>query len=494
MTTQNYEPSEVDARILLTGLDHCLLIHDAESKDILWANPAACRMLGFTLEELRPLKADDMSSLAEPYSRTIGRRWLQDAVDCGASRTQWMYRNKDGQDFLTEALARHVVLPEREVVLVEFRDAEREEHLKSGLERTKGRLNAFIGNMGEAILVIGFEGRISYASNSVYPQLGLHPHEVVGRKFSDFCLGASAENFARVSAECADGSGMTTCQLELHTPQGEPRWFGAACQSIDLKDDLSGTLMFLHDITDRVNADMERERDREHLNYLARYNVMGDMAMALSHELGQPLSAATNFLDGVQRRHRAGRMSTADLEFGLENAQRQIERANQILRSLRGFVGTLETSEQYVDLNSVVRDCKYFVDLVASRHSTRVDMALDPGELPVLCEKVLIGQVVLNLCRNAIEEMSRFPEDRRVVRIETARKENSAVFRVIDRGSGLSGFPEGRIFDGAFTTKVDGSGLGLALSHRIVTRQRGNIDAEENPGGGSTFSFALPLS
>ena len=485
MNTQNYEPSEADARILLTGLDHCLLMHDAESKDILWANPAACRVLGFTLEELRPLKADDMSSLAEPYSRTVGRRWLQDAVVHGASRTQWMYRNKEGQDFLTEALARHVILPEREVVLVEFRDMEREEQLKSGLERTKGRLNAFIGNMGEAILVVGSDGLISYASNSVFPQLGVHPDEVVGRYFTDLCLGGAAITFARVSAECAADAGMVSCRLELRTPQGESRWFGAACQSIDLKHDLSGTLMFLHDITDRVSADIERERDQEH--------VMGDMAMALSHELGQPLGAATNFLDGVKRRYRAGKMSAVDLEFGLENAQRQIERANQILRSLRGFVGTLETSEQHVDLNAVVRDCMYFVELVASRHSATLEMALDPGELPVLCEKVLIGQVVLNLCRNAIEEMSRFPEERRVVTLETACEDDSAIFRVIDRGSGLSGFPDGRIFDGAFTTKADGSGLGLALSHRIVTRHNGTINAVENPGGGSTFAFRLPL-
>ena len=494
MDTQRYEPSEADAQILLTGLDQCLLMHDAASKDILWANPAACRMLGFTLEELRPLKADNMSSLAEPYSRSIGRRWLQDAVEHGESRTQWMYRNKDGQDFLTAALARHVALSEREVVLVEFRDMEREEQLKSGLERTKGRLNAFIGNMGEAILVVGADGRISYASNSLFPQLGVHPHEAVGRAFSEFCLGDAAQTFARVAAGCTGKTGVLSSRLELRGPDGESRWFGAACQIIDLKHDLAGTLVFLHDITEQVNAARERERDQEHLNYLARHNVMGDMAMALSHELGQPLGAATNFLDGVQRRYQAGKMNTAELEFGLENAQRQIERANQILRSLRGFVGTLESSEQYVDLNDVVRDCTYFIELVAARHSTRLEIEMDPGELPVLCEKVLIGQVVLNLCRNAIEEMAGFPEERRVVRVETALEDGTAVFRVIDRGSGLSGFPDGRIFDGAFTTKVDGSGLGLALSHRIVSRHNGTINAVENPGGGSTFSFRLPRS
>lgn len=494
MDTPNYEPSDADASTLLTGLDHCLLMHDAASKDILWANPAACRMLGFTLEELRPLKANDMSGLTESYSRAIGRRWLQDAVEHGVSRTQWMYRNKTGQDFLTEAVARHVVLEDRSVVLVEFRDMEREERLKSGLERTTRRLNAFIGNMGEAIVVVDRAGRISYASNSVLPQLGVQPHELIGRAFADFCVGDSERTFADAVARCTADSAMITCRLELRAAQGSRRWLGAACQRIDLKDDLSGTLLFLHDITERVHADVEHQRDQEHLNYLARYNVMGDMAMALSHELGQPLGAATNFLDGVQRRHRAGKLSTAELEFGLENAQRQVERANQILRSLRGFVGTLETSQQHVDLNTVVRESRYFVELVAARHATTLEVALDSGVLPVLCEKVLIGQVVLNLCRNAIEEMSGFPEEARVVRLETANVDGCAVFRVVDRGSGLSGFPEGRIFDGAFTTKVDGSGLGLALSHRIVTRHHGSINAVENPGGGSTFSFALPLS
>lgn len=199
-------------------------------------------------------------------------------------------------------------------------------------------------------------------------------------------------------------------------------------------------------------------------------------------------------IDGDAGDARAGRLpgdAPEGLAYGLENAQKQIERANQILHSLKGFVGTLETSGQVVDLNKIVRDCLYFIDLTAEAHQTTVNVKLHNAPIPIRCEMVLIGQVVMNLCRNAIEEMARFPEQEREITIETRPVDGFGEFRVSDRGRGLAHFPDGRIFDGAFTTKAGGSGVGLALSHRIVTRQRGTITAAEIGPRGSVFTFRL---
>jgi len=111
----------------------------------------------------------------------------------------------------------------------------------------------------------------------------------------------------------------------------------------------------------------------------------------------------------------------------------------------------------------------------------------------VACERVLTGQVVLNLCFNAIDEMTNWPIRARVVRITTHRDGDTGVFSVADVGKGLSHIPDGRIFDGAFTDKATGHGIGLALSHRIITRQGGTISARENSPRGAVFEFALPL-
>ena len=97
-----------------------------------------------------------------------------------------------------------------------------------------------------------------------------------------------------------DGS-ATSIRLELSRLDKTKVWVGASCQHLELEHDLKGTLVLLHDITDQVAAEEQHRRDLEHLNYLGRYNAMGDMAMAIAHELGQPLAAATNFVDGMSR-------------------------------------------------------------------------------------------------------------------------------------------------------------------------------------------------
>jgi C4-dicarboxylate-specific signal transduction histidine kinase len=105
---------------------------------------------------------------------------------------------------------------------------------------------------------------------------------------------------------------------------------------------------------------------------------------------------------------------------------------------------------------------------------------------------VLIGQVILNLAFNAIEEMQRFPEARRLVRIDCQRSGERALVSVQDAGDGINAALHERLFDGFFTSKVSGNGIGLALCKNIVGRHRGDIWAEHAPEGGALFRFSLP--
>ena len=100
---------DFEQMILNTGTG--ILIHEASSKNILWANPAACRIFGFTLEELKPLKAHHMSAQERQYRREVGVAWLQSAVVHGSSRKQWKYRAKDGTDGDAEPVEVKVELP-----------------------------------------------------------------------------------------------------------------------------------------------------------------------------------------------------------------------------------------------------------------------------------------------------------------------------------------------------------------------------------------------
>src|SRR5215216_1056680 len=164
------ELEPADFGILMSRTSLCVLIHDAASKDILWANPAACEMLEFSLDEIKPLKAPDMSSQAREYSRAIGRAWLQRAVDEGSSRILWRYRAKSGREFPTEALAVLVQLGRGPAVMVQFRDIEKEQAIERSLHRTEEYFQALARHTSAGAVVLDRQGVVEYASGTALSQ------------------------------------------------------------------------------------------------------------------------------------------------------------------------------------------------------------------------------------------------------------------------------------------------------------------------------------
>jgi two-component system sensor kinase FixL len=143
-----------DFKCMMDAMPSCVILHDADSKSILWANRAACTVLGFTLEELLPLKAPDMSSHAEPYRRETGRAWLHGAVLHGMNVIEWCYRAKNGEEILSEAIATLVHLSRQDVVMVQFRDIGREERVKREMKRLESRLKEFMQDSDEGLAVL----------------------------------------------------------------------------------------------------------------------------------------------------------------------------------------------------------------------------------------------------------------------------------------------------------------------------------------------------
>ncbi|WP_327299140.1 ATP-binding protein [Streptomyces sp. NBC_01197] len=488
-----------DLARLFTAIEHCVLVHDARTKNILWANPAACAALGFTLDELIPLKAPDMSSRARPYRRETGVAWLQRAVDEGVSTVEWCYRSKDGQDIWSEARAVRVDLARGPVVMVQFRDIAEEKATRRDLSRTEGRLQAFLRNLDEGIVVLDDDGRVLFASESAVNLLGRDPGALAAADFAAFLAPDSAAVLQELLATAGGHGGQPTdgrYRLAISGAEDTTadRWFAVRCQYIDIQHDLRGLLLLFHDITATVRAEEEHRRDAQYLNHLARYNAMGDMAMAIAHEVSQPISAAHNFVAGVRGRLDRDDSADGQLNWGLEAATRQLDRAAQILRSLRAYVVRLEQSQQRVDLNDIVADCTYFIDVRARQHSVTLRWERTDEPLPVHCETVLIGQVVMNLAFNAIEEMADWPPEQRTVEVRTDRQGDFAEVCVVDAGKGLADLHVDRIFDGAFSSKGNGHGIGLALSHRIITRHGGEIEAADNTPRGAAFRFRLPLA
>ncbi len=499
-------PMADDFRAMTMLTETGILIHDADTKTIRWANPAACRMFGFSLAELRPLKAHHMSAQEKQFRRELGVGWLQEAVEKGVARRAWKYRSKDGKDFLTDAVARLVQFAEGPMVMVQFRNISQEVELQQELSRTSDYLSRIMVQASAAILLLDDQQRVADASEFVSRLLDRDPDELIGKRLED--LGkvtflnpdrAALPTDAAVSDEPEEPIEMI---LEVQRSDRSRMWLSAMHERV-AHDGISSTTVILRDITTKVEMQRENELQQAHLQYLARYNAMGDMAMTLAHELGQPLAAATNFLSGLKGRLESGRLEPADIRYGLDKARHQLDRTAEIVASVRRYVQRIESTAAPEDLNAILRESLYFCELRAAEKGIEVTSDFADGPLPITGEHILIGQAIINFCFNAIDEAALECTAEKHVHVRSFADGDWVCVSVTDWGRGLARAQAGstrgpmattssRMQMNAFSSKQDGAGIGLVLSQRIVERHQGEVIVEDNLFSGTIVTVRLP--
>lgn len=259
---------------------------------------------------------------------------------------------------------------------------------------------------------------------------------------------------------------------------------------------ISGMAEMLHRAWSRADRAEKERAEAERLNLVRneRLIAMSGMAIALAHELNQPLSATVLYLKALRRlisrlpeNARPARMNDA-----LEGACDQILRAGQIISHLRQFVGRGEPDKIFCSLHRLIREASELVAPAMKDAGVTVALELNAANENVLLDDVQITQVLLNLMRNAREAMS--ASAMRNLTISTSNDEDNVRIDVADTGSGLSPEMRNRLFEPFMTTKPSGMGVGLSISRSIIEAHYGRIWADSNPEGGATFHVSLPVS
>ncbi len=483
-------PAEEDFHRLLDALTLCVLLHDAQTKAIVWANHAACVALGFLLEELLPLKAPDMTRPEPKYRREVGVAAMDRAITQGPQVYEWCYRSRSGVDMLSEAIATYVPLRERAVVMVQFRDISAEEAVRQKLRRYETRLREFMQDLGEGVAVLTPRGKLEFISESGRRVLGVGPGEPPGGVL-DYCTLADRNRLVTQLRHATSEQPTHAQRYRITRRDGATRWLRITCRRVSVENDLNGLLIHFRDISDEVATEEARRTEARMLEYAGRYNAMGEMATAVAHELSQPLAAVRNFIEGAIQRLGQGSVDSAI--WGLRSADRQAEHAALIIKSVREYVVKREPTETHADLRDILNDVAYFIELRAKEEGVRVRIEQAHEALPVFCERVLIGQVILNLAFNAVEALTETKAATGIVTLATACADGRAELRVIDNGPGVPADAHERLFDGFSSSKAGGNGIGLSLCKNIVARHGGRIWAQRAREGGLDCRFALPL-
>ncbi len=220
---------------------------------------------------------------------------------------------------------------------------------------------------------------------------------------------------------------------------------------------------------------------------------MGALAAGVAHEINNPLTfVVANLaytLDAVSQ------IEPRPVEAlrALEDAQEGVERVRNIVLDLKMFSRSEEGADEPVDVRRILRSA---ANLVSNEVKHRARLRLELGDVPpVLANFHRLGQVFVNLMINATQAIPEGAADRHVIAASCRPDPDGRVcVEVSDTGCGIPSEVLPRIFEPFFTTKPVGvgTGLGLAVCHRIVTRLGGTIDVESREGEGTTFRVRLP--
>ncbi len=230
------------------------------------------------------------------------------------------------------------------------------------------------------------------------------------------------------------------------------------------------------------------------LAHVSRQVTLGELASGLAHEISQPLGAIGNYAAGCRRALASG-ADPSVLQKPLREISRQAEHAGRILKRIRGFMSAPQQKRVAADINAILADALDLLCAGIRAAGVRVITRYAQDLPPVPADAVAIGQVALNIIRNALEAMSANPPGApRQLTIATSRDGAMVRVAISDTGPGL---PEEEIepmFEPFQTSREKGMGLGLSISRSIVHNHGGRIGAAANETGkGLTVVFSLPL-
>jgi signal transduction histidine kinase/FixJ family two-component response regulator len=299
----------------------------------------------------------------------------------------------------------------------------------------------------------------------------------------------------RVIEQLAPEKGGFSAEHRLRMPSGSVKHIRVVARRAASED--SEHVLFIGavtDITERKRAEEQRERLRQLEGDLARINrvsTMGELAASLAHEIKQPVAGIAANATAVSNwlRHKP-----PNIEEACESASQIINGAHRVAHIVdrnRALYSREKTQRELLDLNEIIGEMVILLRDAAHRHSISIRSELDPALPATSADRVQLQQVLMNLMLNGIEAMK---EDSGELSITSTRtKDGDVLVAVTDSGIGLPEAGPEQIFEAFFTTKPDGTGMGLSISRRIIESHGGRLWASANAGRGATFQLTLPM-
>jgi PAS domain S-box-containing protein len=289
------------------------------------------------------------------------------------------------------------------------------------------------------------------------------------------------------------GQGFAMETRSLRARDGSYRWH--LQQAVVLRNAEGKTLKFVGTTTDIDDLKRVEDALRQAQGDLARINrvtTMGELAASLAHEINQPISGAITNANACLRKLGRDQPDLDGVRAAVTRMARDAERAAEIVRRIRSQFKRGDLTRELVDVNEIHQETLALLRDEALRYNISVRTELAADLPPIVGDRVQLQQVMMNLIVNGIEAMKDVDGIREMA-IKSRRAENEQILvSISDTGIGIPPQLAEQIFDAFYTTKPNGTGMGLRISRSIIESHGGRLWADGTPGGGATFHLSLP--
>ncbi|MFP2618257.1 two-component system sensor histidine kinase AtoS [Escherichia coli] len=350
-------------------------------------------------------------------------------------------------------------------------------NLAQALRETRTLNDLIIENAADGVIAIDRQGDVTTMNPAAEVITGYQRHELVGQPYS--MLFDNTQFYSPVLDTLEHGTEHVA--LEISFP-GRDRTIELSVTTSRIHNthgEMIGALVIFSDLT-------ARKETQRRMAQAERLATLGELMAGVAHEVRNPLTAIRGYVQIL-------RQQTSDLihQEYLSVVLKEIDSINKVIQQLLEFSRPRHSQWQQVSLNALVEETLVLVQTAGVQARVDFISELDNELSPINADRELLKQVLLNILINAVQAISA----RGKIRIRTWQYSDSQqAISIEDNGCGIDLSLQKKIFDPFFTTKASGTGLGLALSQRIINAHQGDIRVASLPGYGATFTLILPIN
>ena len=349
------------------------------------------------------------------------------------------------------------------------------------LAREKGFLETLFNTIQEGIIVTDADGRITYLNAAAGQLLGIDPERAVREPISHYLRDLDWQKIW--SADKNEWRKVFTHELEVFYPQQRFISFYIVPVADEQNSMVTGMAIILRDVTEtrqRAESTIESEK----------LSAITLLAAGVAHEIGNPLNSLNIHLQLMERELK--RLPAAQAERVREDlrvARDEIARLDQIINQFLRAIRPTQPELQPTTVNDVIGETLALLEQEISDRDILVERELAEGLPRILLDRAQLKQAFYNIIKNALQAM----RSGGILRIRTEADDTHVAISFIDSGQGIAPEQIGRLFEPYFTTKENGTGLGLMIVQRIVREHGGTIEVESDKDRGTTFRIKLPI-